>query len=66
MDGSAVNVGVDNGSPVSLERFKADRRKAFYGKALIILQNNGADGAATLTAASPGLATAKTIINSIK
>ncbi len=66
VDGSAVNVGVDNGSPVSLERFKADRRKAFYGKALIILQNNGADGAATLTAASPGLATAKTIINSIK
>lgn len=58
VDGAAFNAGVDNGSPISLERFKADKRKAFYGKALIILQNNGQAGEATLTATAEGLAPA--------
>ena len=67
VDGSAFNAGVDNGSPISLERFKADKRKAFYGKALIILQNDhGAEGAATLKATSPGLVPASITINSNK
>lgn len=67
VDGSAFNAGVDNGSPISLERFKADKRKAFYGKALIILQNDhGAEGAATLNATSPGLTSASITINSNK
>ena len=66
VDGSAFNAGVDNGSPISLERFKAPERKAFYGKALVILQNNGEEGPATLKATSPGLASAVTTINSKK
>lgn len=66
VEGSAFNAGVDNGSPISLERFKAPQRKAFYGKALVILQNNGEEGPATLTATSPGLAPATITINSKK
>ena len=66
VDGSAFNAGVDNGSPISLERFKDNKRKAFYGKALIILQNNGTDGPATLRATSAGLAPAEITIQSAK
>lgn len=66
VSGAAFNAGVDNGSPISLERFKADKRKAFYGKALIILQNNGTEGEATLTASAPGLAPASITIKCAK
>jgi len=67
VSGSAHSAGVDNGSPISLERFKADKRKAFYGKALIILQNtDGATGPATLTASAQGLTPATVTINSKK
>lgn len=67
VEGSAFNAGVDNGSPISLERFKADTRKAFYGKALVILQNNsGAEGQAVLTATAEGLTPATITINSKK
>ena len=34
-------LGVDNGCQTSLERFKADRRKAFFGKCLIVLKGHG-------------------------
>ncbi len=53
--GAGTNAGVDNGSPISLERFKADRRKAFNGKSLLIVQNNGDAGTVTIGASSPGL-----------
>lgn len=55
VSGAGLNAGVDNGSPISLERFKADRRKAFNGKALLIVQNNGDPGTVTIGASSPGL-----------
>lgn len=55
VEGNATIAGVDNGSPISLERFKADKRKAFYGKCLVVLQNNGSQGKATLTATADGL-----------
>ncbi len=38
VEGTASIAGVDNGSPISLERFKSDHRHAMYGKALVILQ----------------------------
>ena len=47
--------GVDNGSPISLERFKDNKRKAFYGKCLVVLQNNGKKGTIKLDAVSEGL-----------
>lgn len=31
-------IGVDNGSQFSTERFKSDHRKAFFGKAMVILR----------------------------
>ncbi len=55
VDGEAFIAGVDNGNPVSLESFKAPQRKAFYGKCLVVLQNNGKPGSIKLTAASDGL-----------
>lgn len=55
IEGNAFIAGVDNGSPISLERFKDNKRHAFYGKCLVVLQNNGTQGKATLTASSNGL-----------
>ena len=66
VEGSGVNAGVDNGSPISLEKFKADRRKAFYGKALVIVQSNGDEGEIRVKAASPGLKESSVTINATK
>ncbi len=65
VEGSGFNAGVDNGSPISMERFKADNRKAFYGKALIIVQNNGEGGPCTITATAPGLTSHTITVKSI-
>ncbi|MDE6269527.1 MAG: DUF4982 domain-containing protein [Muribaculaceae bacterium] len=63
--GSARNEGVDNGSPISLERFKDNKRKAFYGKAMLILRNDqGKTGPALVRATSPGLESATATIYS--
>jgi len=55
VSGSAFIAGVDNGSPISMERFKDSKRHAFYGKCLVVLQNNGSKGNITLKASSEGL-----------
>jgi beta-galactosidase len=55
VSGNAFIAGVDNGCPYSMERFKDNKRKAFYGKCLVVLQNNGLNGNATLKATSTGL-----------
>ena len=47
--------GVDNGSPISAERFKDNKRKAFYGKCLVVLQSNEVAGISLLTASADGL-----------
>lgn len=62
LEGAGFNAGVDNGSPISLERFKDNHRKAFYGKAMLIVQNDGTAGPIEVTATSPGLTTATTTI----
>jgi len=59
VDGCGFNAGVDNGSPTSLEPFKAPRRRAFNGKALLIVQNNGLPGEISLTASAKGLKSAQ-------
>ena len=61
--GAGRNEGVDNGSPISLERFKSDKRKAFYGKAMLIVRNDGTQGPITVRATSPNLAPFTTTIN---
>ena len=55
INGKGFIAGVDNGSPISLERFKDNKRKAFYGKCLVVLQNNGKKGKINLKAVSEGL-----------
>ena len=55
ISGNGFIAGVDNGSPISLERFKDDKRRAFYGKCLVVLQNNGKKGTIKLDAVSEGL-----------
>lgn len=55
VEGAGFIAGVDNGSPISMERFKAYHRKAFYGKCLVVLQNNGQSGNIRLTATSGNL-----------
>ncbi|WP_289090981.1 glycoside hydrolase family 2 TIM barrel-domain containing protein [uncultured Bacteroides sp.] len=53
--GNAFIAGVDNGCQTSMERFKDNKRNAFNGKCLVVLQNNGEKGTATLTVKSNGL-----------
>ncbi|MCD6201508.1 MAG: DUF4982 domain-containing protein [Bacteroidales bacterium] len=55
IDGPVTIAGVDNGCQTSLEPFKADYRKAFNGKCLVILKSSEDKGTATLTATSDGL-----------
>lgn len=55
VQGDGFIAGVDNGSPISMERFKANHRKAFYGKCLVVIQNNGKSGNISLTATADGL-----------
>lgn len=66
IEGAGFNTGVDNGSPISLEPFKADRRKAFYGKAMLIVQSDGREGAIDIEASSPGLKNAAVSITAKK
>jgi beta-galactosidase len=58
--------GVDNGSPISLERFKDNHRKAFYGKCLVVVQSNGQVGNIRVKAISDGLETGEIIINCLE
>jgi len=53
--GNLFIAGVDNGSQTSMERFKDNKRKAFNGKCLVVLQNAGKAGAARLKAVAEGL-----------
>lgn len=55
IEGNAFIAGVDNGNPLSMESFKASRRQAFYGKCLVVVQNNGKRGNIRLTATGEGL-----------
>lgn len=63
ISGNGFIAGVDNGSQTSMESFKDNKRKAFNGKALVLLQNNGNKGNITLKATAPGLQSASIIIN---
>src|SRR5579883_1506851 len=53
--GEARLIGVDNGDPQSHEDFKANRRRAFHGLALAIVQSTASPGKIHITASSPGL-----------
>lgn len=55
VEGPAFIAGVDNGSPTSMERFKDNKRHAFYGKCLVVLQSTGEEGNVTLKAKGEGV-----------
>lgn len=57
-------IATDNGDPADLEVFPSKQRKAYSGMALVIIRANaGAKGQIRITAQSPGLTQAETIIN---
>jgi beta-galactosidase len=49
---------VDNGNPASLEPFEFDKRKAFSGKCMAIIQSSNEQGIITVTASGAGLQSA--------
>lgn len=55
VEGPGAIVGVDNGDLVSMEPYKADKRKAFHGRAQVILQAARKPGTITLKAQTQGL-----------
>ena len=50
LEGDAEIAGVDNGCQFSMERFKDNKRKAFYGKCLAVVQSGKSAGVIRLTA----------------
>ncbi|KJD34346.1 glycoside hydrolase [Tamlana nanhaiensis] len=63
VSGGGKIVGVDNGYQASLEPFKANYRKAYNGKCLVIIQSNGKLENIELTAISNGLTSKSITIN---
>jgi len=59
LTGGGQVAGVDNGSQISHEPFKASYRRAFKGMCLVIVQAGKNGGRIGLTATSPGLAPAR-------
>ncbi|WP_206684057.1 beta-galactosidase GalB [Pontibacter beigongshangensis] len=62
VDGKATIAGVDNGLQTSMEPFKADKRKAFKGLCLAILQAQEETGTVKCTVTSEGLESASVTI----
>ena len=55
-------IGVGNGDPSSHEPDKADKRRAFNGLCMAIVQSRGGPGAITIAAESPGLRSATCVV----
>jgi beta-galactosidase len=62
--GEGKIIGVDNGNPLSHEDFKSNRRQAFNGLCLVIVQATATPGSIQLTASSLGLRSGSVRINS--
>ena len=62
LEGEGALLGVDNGDPQSHEDYKSNRRKAFNGLCLAVVQSTGKPGRIRVTATSPSLKTASVTI----
>ena len=62
VEGCGFIAGVDNGSQTSMERFKDNKRKAFYGKCMLVIQSNRRQGTIKIKAAADGLEAAETTV----
>jgi beta-galactosidase len=63
LSGPGRILGLDNGQADSHESYQGDRRKAFAGRALALLQSSGQPGEMRLTASSPSLTGASVTIS---
>ena len=66
VEGPAEIIGVDNGNQVSHEPFKANYRKAFHGKCLLVLRSKNEEGEVSIIARAEGLEEARMVINTRK
>lgn len=58
LQGEGRLIGIDSGDPRSHEDYKSNRRRAFHGLALAIVQSTGKPGSIQMTAVSPSLKSA--------
>lgn len=65
VNGEASIAGVDNGSQTSMERFKANNRKAFFGGCMIVLRTSNTSGEIKLTGKAVDLKDGYIKINNI-
>ncbi len=63
IEGPGVIAGVDNADPKDPDPYFATTRKAWHGRALVVVKSGKKAGRIKLTASSPGLAGATVIIN---
>jgi beta-galactosidase len=62
LEGTGKLIGVDNGDPKSHEDYRSNRRRAFNGLCLAIVQPTGKPGQIRLRATSPSLKAASVIV----
>ena len=62
IQGEGKIIGVDNGNLASDEDYKGNRRKAFNGLCLAIVQSTAKAGRIQMTATSPGLKPASVVV----
>jgi beta-galactosidase len=65
IDGPGAIVGVGNANPVSLESYQRPERKAWQGRALVIVKSGNAPGDIRLSVTSPGLPGKEITIRSV-
>ena len=63
LSGAARLDGVDNGNPASLERFKDNKRRAFFGRCIAVVRSAKYPGKAVLKARAYGLPDAEITID---
>lgn len=64
LEGEGSIIGVDNGDLTSDEPYRGNKRKAYMGRCLVIVQSKGHGGVIRLTASSDGLKEDTVIIES--
>jgi len=62
LSGPGRILGLDNGDPVSHESYQGNRRKAYFGRALALVQSDGRPGTMRLSATSTSLNGAEVVI----
>jgi beta-galactosidase len=62
LEGEGKIIGLDNGDTLSHEDYQSNRRKAFNGLCLAIVQSTGKPGQIRVTASSPGLKSASVTV----